>query len=114
MPRIALSLMNQVLDQDPSDPGFRLFALFARQFRLLLLAREHIDSGGAPDNKTVAGVLGIHPYPAGKVATQSRRFTVPQLESIYRRIQQYDVDMKTGKIEARLALELLVASLGQK
>lgn len=112
--RVALSLMNQVLDQDPSDPGFRLFALFARQFRLLLLAREHIDSGGAPDNKTVAGVLGIHPFPAGKVATQSRRFTVPQLESIYRHIQQYDVDMKIGKIKPRLALELLVASLGQK
>lgn len=111
--RVALGLMVQVLDQDPSDPGFRLFALFVRQFRLLLLACEHINNGGAADNKTIAGVLSIHPYPAGKVATQSRRFTVPQLENIYRRIQQYDVDMKTGKIKPRLALELLVASLSK-
>jgi DNA polymerase-3 subunit delta len=111
--KIALSLMNQVLDADPSDPGFRLFALITRQFRLLLLAREHLDSGGSANEKVVAGVLGIHPYPAGKVATQSRRFTLPQLETIYRRVQQYDVDMKTGKVEPRLALELLVASLAK-
>lgn len=108
---IALSLMNQVLDADPSDPGFRLFSLIARQFRLLLLTREHLDTGGAPDRNTLAKVLGIHPYPASKLATQSRRFDVPQLEAIYRRVQQYDVDMKTGRIKPRLALELLVASL---
>jgi DNA polymerase III subunit delta len=111
--RTALALMNQVLDQDPSDPGFRLFALISRQFRLLLLAREHLDNGGAADKNTIAGILKIHSYPASKISTQSRRFTLPQLESIYRRVQQYDVDIKTGKIEARLALELLVASLGK-
>ena len=111
--KVALSLMNQVLDQDPSDPGFRLFALITRQFRLLLLTREHINNGGSPDKNTLAKVLGIHPYPASKLAVQSRRFDVPQLDSIYRRVQQYDVDMKTGRIKPRLALELLVASLGQ-
>ncbi|MEM9952091.1 MAG: DNA polymerase III subunit delta [Chloroflexota bacterium] len=111
--KVALSLMNQVLDQDPSDPGFRLFALIARQFRLLLLTREHIDTGGAPDKNSIAKVLGIHPYPASKLATQCRRFELAQLESIYRRVQQYDVDMKTGRIQPRLALELLVASLTQ-
>lgn len=107
----ALSLMSQVLDQDPSDPGFRLFGLIARQFRLLLLTREHLDHGGSTNKNAIAKVLGIHPYPASKLAVQSRRFTLDQLDTIYRRVQQYDVDMKTGKIKPRLALELLVASL---
>ncbi|MDQ7026997.1 MAG: DNA polymerase III subunit delta [Anaerolineae bacterium] len=110
---VALSLLTQSLEQDPTDPGFRLFSLIARQFRLLLLAREHLDNGGSSNNNAIAKVLGIHPYPAGKVATQSRRFTVPQLEKIYRRVQQYDVEMKTGRIKPRLALELLVASLSK-
>jgi DNA polymerase-3 subunit delta len=111
--KIALSLMHQSLEQDPSDPGFRLFSLIARQFRLLLLAREYLDTGGSSNNNAIAQVLGIHPFPAGKVAVQSRRFNVPQLEKIYRRVQQYDVEMKTGRIKPRLALELLVASLAQ-
>ncbi|MEO1289650.1 MAG: hypothetical protein AAFV93_17950, partial [Chloroflexota bacterium] len=71
------------------------------------------DTGGAPDKNSIAKVLGIHPYPASKLATQCRRFELAQLESIYRRVQQYDVDMKTGRIQPRLALELLVASLTQ-
>src|SRR5690606_37039672 len=111
--KTALSLMNQVLDQDLSDPGFRLFTLIARQFRLLLLAREHLDNGGSSDKNAIASILKIHPYPGGKVAVQSRRFDLDQLENIYRRIQQYDVDVKTGKIHIRFALELLVASLGK-
>ena len=111
--QVALSLMHHSLEQDPSDPGFRLFSLITRQFRLLLLAREYLDGGGSSNNNAVAQVLGIHPYPAGKVAVQSRRFNVEQLEKIYRRLQLYDVEMKTGKIKPRLALELLVASLSK-
>jgi DNA polymerase-3 subunit delta len=110
---VAISLMHHSLEQDPSDPGFRLFSLIARQFRLLLLAREYLDTGGSSNNNAIAKVLGIHPYPAGKVAVQSRRFTLPQLEKIYRRVQQYDVEMKTGIIKPRLALELLIASLSK-
>lgn len=107
----AITLMNQVLEQDPGDPGFRLFSMIARQFRLLLLVRSHLDRGGSSNKNEVAKVLGIHPYPAGKLAVQSRRFDQAQLERIYRRVQQYDVEMKTGKIKPRLALELLAISL---
>ena len=112
--RVAISLMHSVLEQDPSDPGFRLYSLIVRQFRLLLLVREHLESGGSANNNDIARALGIHPYPAGKLAVQSRRFDVAQLEAIFRRLQRYDQDMKTGKITPRLALELLVASLGQE
>lgn len=111
--KTALRLMLHVLEQDPSDPGFRLFALIVRQFRLLLLTREHLDGGGSRDKNAVAQLLGIHPYPAGKLVGQSRRFTLAQLEAIYRRLQRYDQEMKTGQVTPRLALELLVAALAQ-
>jgi DNA polymerase III subunit delta len=111
--KTALSIMTQVLDADPADPGFRLFSLIVRQFRLLILAREYLDGGGSANENAVAQALGMKPYPAGKLANQARRFTLPQLEMIYRRLQQYDVEMKTGKVEPRLALELLVASLAK-
>jgi DNA polymerase III subunit delta len=112
--KTALSLMHHVLEQDPSDPGFRLFALIVRQFRLLLLVREHLDNGGSADKNIIGRTLGIHPYPAGKLAVQSRRFKIEMLERIYRRLQQYDVEMKTGQVTPRLALELLVASVARE
>jgi DNA polymerase-3 subunit delta len=110
--RTALRLMHTALDQDPRDDGFGLFSMIVRQFRHLLLAREFLGSGGSP--KALAGLLGIHPYPADKVARQSRAFTLEQLEAIFRRLQQYDQEMKTGRIAPRLALDLLVTSLSKK
>ena len=65
--------------------------------------------------RSIANAIGIRSsWQADKLAKQSRAFTVEQLERIYRRLQQYDHDMKTGGIEPRLALDLLVASLAQK
>ena len=111
----ALSLMHRALDENPRDPGFGLFALIVRQFRLLILTREHLSNGGSSGGASIAKAIGIRSsWQADKLAKQSRAFTVEQLERIYRRLQQYDQDMKTGLIEPRLALDLLVASLAQK
>jgi DNA polymerase-3 subunit delta len=104
----AAALLHRLLDQQ-EDP-FSIFGMVVRQFRLLLLAKEHLAGGGSP--KELPEVLGIHPYPAEKVARQSRSFNVSQLEQIYRRLQDYDFKIKTGRIEAVLALDLLIAGLG--
>jgi DNA polymerase III delta subunit len=38
---------------------------------------------------------------------------VPELERIYRRLQQYDFEVKTGQIQIRFALELFVSSVAR-
>jgi DNA polymerase III subunit delta len=105
----AASLLHKLLDQQ-EDP-FAIYGMIIRQFRLLLLAKEHLTSGGSP--QALSTVLGIHNYPAEKAGKQSRSFTILQLERIYRLLQEYDWKMKTGRIEPILALDLLVASLGK-
>ncbi len=106
----AARLLHRLLD-DREDP-FAVYGMIVRQFRLLLLAKEHLTSpGGSP--QTVAAALGIKPYPAEKISKQSRAFSVPQLEHIYRTLMDYDVKMKTGRIEPKLALDLLIASLAR-
>ncbi|MCY3864117.1 MAG: hypothetical protein OXG68_01635 [Chloroflexi bacterium] len=107
----ALELISQSLHDDPSDPGFRLFALIARQFRLLSMTRDHLDRGGGAQESTIAKSVGVQPFVAGKLATQSRRFKAAQLDAILKRLQRYDQEMKTGRIAPRLALDLLVTSL---
>ncbi len=110
--KIALKLMHQILDADPRDPGFGLFGMIVRQFRLLLLAREHLAMGGSP--ASVRETIGVRTaFEADKFSRLSRSFTVEQLDHIYRRLQAYDVQMKTGRIEPRLALDIFVVSVAQ-
>lgn len=109
----ALELIYRTLHHDPKDPGFRLFALIVRQFRLLSMTRDYIDRGGAAQGQALAKAVGAHPFVAGKLAAQARRFNAAQLDAILKRLQRYDQDMKTGRIEPRLALDLLVTSLAR-
>ena len=90
------------------DP-FYLFSMFIRQFRLLLQTRSLLDSGERPAG--IAEQLKQRPFVADKLARQARNFTLPQLEQIYGRLLEIDVDVKTGKADLLTALYLLVAGL---
>ena len=90
------------------DP-FRLFAMFIRQFRLLIQTRSLLDAGERPGD--VAKLLKQHPRVAEKLVQQARGFTLPQLEHIYRRLLQIDVETKTGQADLLTALHLLVAGV---
>ena len=107
----ALELIHRSLHHDPGDPGFRLFALIARQFRLLSMTRDYLDQGGSAQSRALAQAAGVPNFVARKLATQSRRFNAAQLDAILKRLQRYDQEMKTGRIAPRLALDLLVTSL---
>lgn len=107
----AAALAHRLLDQQ--EDIFSLFGMIIRQFRLLLLTKEHLASGGSRDKNEIARAIGAHPFAAEKMANQSRRFTIEQLETIYRTLHDYDVRMKTGGIEPVLALDLLIMGLAR-
>lgn len=109
----ALELINQSLHDAPKDPGFGLFMMIVRQFRLLSMTRDHLDQGGGAHGEAIAKAVGVHPFVAGKLPAQARRFSGAQLDAIVMRLQRYDQDMKTGRIEPRLALDLLATSLAR-
>ncbi|MCD4685358.1 MAG: DNA polymerase III subunit delta [Anaerolineae bacterium] len=100
----AVWLMHRLLDN--SEP-LQLFGMIVRQFRLLILAREHLNQGGTPADTGQA--IGAHPFVGKKVAEQARVFSQDQLERIYRFLLETDLSIKTGKVEAALALDLLIA-----
>lgn len=110
----ALRLIYQSLHDNPKDPGFSLYGMIVRQFRLLVMAKDHLDAGGSSQPQSMGRALGTHRYVAGKLATQSRAFTLEQLETILKHLQRFDQDMKTGRIAPRLALDLLVSSLARQ
>lgn len=108
----AMTLLQHLLEQEPRDEGFGLYGMIVRQFRLLLIAKEHLELEGS--RQGLAEALGTKSrFVADKAADQSRKFSLEQLELIYRSLQEYDLKMKTGRIAPRLALDLLIAGLAQ-
>lgn len=85
---------------------FQLFAMFIRQFRLLIQARELVDAGERAPG--IAAALRVAPFVAEKLARQSRNFKMSQLEQIYGRLLEIDVNVKTGKADLLTAMHLLV------
>ena len=75
------------------------------------LAREIIDGRGTVDD--VVRQLSMHKYRASLAVEHARRYTLPQLEEIYRRLLELDTAIKTGQMAGDLALEVLVIELTQ-
>ena len=94
------------------DEPLRIFASIVSQFRQLILVRELMDRRAVEED--IARQLNIHPYQAKLTAEHARHFDLPALEKIYQRLYKLDAEIKTGQIEAELALDLLVIELTQK
>jgi DNA polymerase III subunit delta len=101
----ALSMLHRLLETQDS---FSIFGMIVRQFRLLLLAREVMDTGGHKGE--VAQILKVHPYVAEKISEQAQHFSLPLLELVYHRLLDLDEATKTGQIPVELALDTFVAA----
>jgi len=93
---------------EDADP-LQLFGMIIRQFRLLILTREHLNAGGTPGQ--ISQAIGVHPYVGEKLAAQVKAFSLDQLEQIYRFLLETDISIKTGKVDTVLALDLLIAGV---
>lgn len=109
--KAALDYLHRLLREKDEDP-FKVYGMIIRQFRLLLLAKEHLTLTGSRAGLKEALNTGSD-YVANKTAEQSRRFSLADLEEIYRALQDYDLKMKTGRIKPELALDMFIAALSR-
>ncbi len=79
------------------------------QFRNLLIMKSH--KSNAYYLPTLPRKLGMHPYVIKKAAEQSKKFSFNELKKIYQKIFQFDLAIKTGKVDAQTALDLLIAEI---
>ncbi len=102
-----------VLFQEKLNEGkdpFYLFSMFIRQFRLLLQTKSLLESGERAAG--IAQQLKLRPFAAEKLARQAAGFSMAQLEQIYRRLLEIDMQAKTGQTDLVTALHLLIAGVG--
>lgn len=104
--RKAIDMLQGLLEE--SDP-LQLFFSLVGNYRILIQTREIIDQGG--DESKVAELLSIHPYRAKKLSMHARKISLASLENIYYLLHDYDLQIKTGRCQPKLALDLFIAKL---
>lgn len=94
---------------EEADPG-QIFGMVVRQFRLLLLAKEAVEAR-LPQAALLQALGTQSNYYAEKITSQARPFTLAGLEDIYRRLNEMDAAMKSSRMDALLAFQVLIAGL---
>lgn len=88
-----------------------LFAMILRQFRILLEIRDVFEKEQSLDGVMIAKKLDLHPFVVKKSLGVVRKKTKQELERVYASLLQLDIDMKTGKGDGTVLLDILVAGL---
>jgi DNA polymerase-3 subunit delta len=102
----ALNLLQRLLEQQAPK---LVFGMVVRQFRMLLLTRETLDNrGGRNEIIAALGIYGARAFIADKLIPQARRFSLSELEGLYRQLLELDTAVKFSEITTRLALETFI------
>jgi DNA polymerase-3 subunit delta len=107
--KTASRIYHQLLDA--GDHPLAVLGMIVRQFRLMIQIKELAPKLGTAE--AIAHKLRQNPYPVKKILRQSNNYTAAQLSTIYHKLLDTDVEIKTGKTDAVLALDLLIAGLSR-
>ena len=107
--RIAVDELDLLLE---SQDWQIVFSMIVRQFRLLLLTREILDRpGGLP--QVTADLRGepfrVYPSLAKRLIEQAAGFTMQDLETIYHRLLEIDVTLKSQSLSPATVLTTFIA-----
>lgn len=107
--RQALKLLHENLALGKNEQY--LLTMIAFQFKNLAQIVPLKEKGMSPDE--IKRELKMHPYVIRKTMNQARNFTMKKVEQVYDKLINADLAMKTGKIDPRTALDLLVVGLSR-
>jgi len=97
--------MYQEMIKDGEEP-IKMIALLASKFRLMYQAMELTRLGLSQQD--IASTLGVHIYPVKLAIQTGLKYKTSILLSYMKKLAELDIQIKTGKIEPVLALELLL------
>lgn len=105
----AIKLLHRLLES--GEHPLSLLGMIIRQFRIMIQVKD-LAERGVPSQK-IGAQLGLHTFVAEKGLRQSRNFSMEQLETIYRKMLETDLSIKTGQMDPVLALDMLIAGLSR-
>lgn len=106
----AVALLQSLLDAGEQPLG--ILGMIAWQYRLLLQVKEQMSQGQSQE--AAGAALGQKPFTMKKAWPQAQRFSLATLEWVMERLLDADIAIKTGQMEDRLALTVLISELSQR
>jgi len=89
-----------------------ILSMIVLEYRNLLITKDFDRRAGNGLSKwTLAKKAGLHPYVAQKTLSLATKYELEDLKKIYGTLLNFDHKIKTGKIEPKVALELLIFKL---
>lgn len=104
---IALDVFANLLHMKESP--IMVLSMIARQFRIILQCKD-LSHNNMPVDK-ISEKLGIRSFIARDCLKQAKNFETETLLKAYEKCLKADVGIKTGRIDAKLAVELLILSI---
>lgn len=100
----AISILHDLLKQ--KEEPIKILALIIRQLRIMVQVKEL--TGQSFSQQQAASQLGLHPYAVKIAAEQARNHQASALAGWLAEAAELDYEMKTGRVEKVLGLELFI------
>lgn len=104
----ALALLDE--ERQAGSDDHYLLTMLGRQIRILLSVRACLDENSRISKQEIAQRIDVHPFVAQKALEQARLFSLMDLKHAHDRLFDFDRDLKSGRMTAPLAVDLVVDS----
>jgi len=92
------------LNSQNNDPNY-ILSMLARNLRLITLVKYLNEQGKS--FKDICSILRIPPFTLPKVLESSKKYDMKRINTIYQKLGNLDLQIKTGKIDGMLGLTLI-------
>ncbi len=104
--------LNRLLTEGKAEPY--ILSMIVLEYRNLLIVKDLAERNhGRLNSFAIAKQAKLHPFVAQKTLALSNRYSLEELKKTYGLLSDFDTKIKTGKMESKVALELLVFKLAK-
>lgn len=94
------------------EPPMRILYLLSRQFNLILQVKELQKEGYS--SATIAKKMGVQAFIVTKCQNQAEKFTIARLREALEECASYEEAVKTGRLDDKMCVELVIIKYSQR